>query len=104
MDGMNLQAVISNLTQIDRFAQDSTRTPVVNTAQNTQNARDQELQHTQMAVQPDQNNGNSHIDPNDKRHEKHHAKKRTALRNRSNSSAVARSRSRDGGFFVDIDA
>lgn len=39
MDGVNLQASVNNVTQMDRHQHDVSRTPLVNTAQNAEIAR-----------------------------------------------------------------
>jgi hypothetical protein len=53
MNGLNFQASVSNLTQMDRFQQGAHRTPVVNQEQNAQIAMEDASRRAAMPVQPD---------------------------------------------------
>jgi hypothetical protein len=62
MNGLNFQASVSNLTQMDRYQQDAHRTPVVNQEQNAQIAKDDASRRTTMPMQPDEIAGKK-VDP-----------------------------------------
>lgn len=50
---MNFSASIHNLTQMDRFQQDSHKAPIVNQQQNAEKAAHEISQRVEMPVQPD---------------------------------------------------
>jgi hypothetical protein len=54
MNALNFQASVSHLTQMDRFQQDTHRTPIVNQDQNSQIARDEALKKANITTQPDE--------------------------------------------------
>jgi hypothetical protein len=53
MNGLNLQASVSNLTQMDRHQQELHRAPMVNQEQNALIAQNEAAQRTAKPVQPD---------------------------------------------------
>jgi hypothetical protein len=62
MNGLNFQASVSNLTQVDRFQQGSHRLPMVNQEQNAQIAQDEASKRVTIPLQPDKVEGKK-IDP-----------------------------------------
>ncbi len=53
MNGLNFQASLSNLTQMDRFQHDAHRSPVINQEQNAQAAREEAMNRIIMPMEPD---------------------------------------------------
>jgi hypothetical protein len=94
MNGLNFQASVSNLTQMDRYQQDAHRTPVVNQEQNAQAAQDEASQKTTKPMQPDEATG-KRIDPGQRRRDEN-AKKRNR---KKGAPDVAMKKN---GHFLDI--
>ena len=103
MDGINLQAALNNLTQMDRLQQGAVRNPIVNQEINSAIARETSAQRVDMPVQPDQVEGKV-IDPNDKKGEKQQQKKRKKAETPPANDQPKTPRSGDGGFLVDLTA
>jgi hypothetical protein len=98
MESMNLHASFQNLTQADRLQQDIHRNPVVNHQQNAAIAQEDRAQRAEAPVQTDQTE-NRTTDPNDKKRVflTKRVRKKVSEKNR-------RTRSLDGGLFIDCDA
>jgi hypothetical protein len=97
MNGLNFQASVSNLTQMDRFQLDAHRTPGVNQEQNAQLARDEASQRVTMPVQPDEVDGKK-IDPGQRK--RHQARKK---KSRKGDMRLGREESGGkDGCFIDI--
>jgi hypothetical protein len=97
MNGLNFQASVSNLTQMDRFQQDSHRMPVVNQEQNAQIALDEASRRALMPMQPDEVEGKK-IDPRQRKRDEA-GKKRNKKKELKNNSIGVRKQS---GSFLDI--
>ena len=97
MNGLNFQASVSNLTQMDRYQQDAHRTPVVNQEQNAQAAQDEASQRALKPMQPDGADG-KRIDPGQRRRDEN-SKKRNRKKGAKDASNVAMKKN---GHFLDI--
>jgi hypothetical protein len=96
MNGLNFQASVSNLTQMDRHQQDVHRTPVVNQEQNAEIARGEAAQRTARPVQPDRAEEKK-IDPKQRGPGEENRKKK-----RNKKVDAVNGKSPDSGFFLDI--
>jgi hypothetical protein len=97
MNGLNFQASVSNLTQMDRFQQDAHRTPVVNQEQNAQAAQDEASQKTLKPMQPDGVEG-KRIDPRQRKGDEN-AKKRNRKKEAKDTPDAAMKKN---GHILDI--
>ena len=97
MNGLNFQASVYNLTQMDRVQQDAHRTPVVNQEQNAQIALDEASRRTAMPMQPDEVEGKK-IDPGQRKRDDS-GKKKNRKKALKNASAIA---AKKNGYFLDI--
>jgi hypothetical protein len=97
MDGLNLQASVSNLTQMDRFQHDAHRTPVVNQEQNAQTAQDEASRRIAIPVQPDGVEG-KRIDPKQRKRDGN-AKKQNRKKGETDRSNGPM---KNSGGFLDI--
>jgi hypothetical protein len=75
MNGVNLQAALNNIPQMDRFQQDLNRTPLVNQEQNANISREQQAQRAMRPEEPEQTE-NKNVDPNDKKKQLNDKKKK----------------------------
>jgi hypothetical protein len=101
MDGVNLQASVNNVTQMDRFQQDASRTPVVNQEQNAVIEREEAERRIRMPVQPDHVEGKK-VDPQQRKNESNARKKKQ--KKGAAGDQEQKGRTTTGGFFVDIQA
>ena len=97
MNGLNFQASVSNLTQMDRYHQETHRTPVVNQEQNAQIAQDEAARRTMMPMQPDEAEGKK-IDHRQRKGDDT-GKKKSRKKTLKNGSAITIKKS---GNFLDI--
>ena len=96
MNGLNFQASVSNLTQMDRHQQDLHRSPVVNQEQNAQIARDDAAQRILRPMQPDEVEEKK-VDPKQRKQDNEMWKKKN-----KKQGASVKGKSADSGFFLDI--
>jgi hypothetical protein len=99
MDGVNFQASVNNLTQMDRHQQDAVRTPGVNQEQNSQIARDEAAQKALRPEQPDEIEG-KRVDP--KQRKQDNDKRKDQKKKERGDGAPGKSTS--SGFFLDVNA
>ncbi|HAJ79942.1 MAG TPA: hypothetical protein DCO75_09230 [Fibrobacteres bacterium] len=99
MNGINLQASITNVTQMDRHQNDMNRLPVANREQNSQIAMNQAAQKLIRPTQADGAEGKK-IDPDQRKKDTGNRKKKRSG-DRNNEPA---GKSSDSGFFIDIEA
>ncbi len=97
MNGLNFQASVSNLTQMDRFQQGTHRMPVVNQEQNAQLARDEAVRKATVPVQPEEVEGKK-IDPGQRRRDE--AGKKRNRKSEVKKTTAPREKNNDG--FIDI--
>ncbi len=74
-DGMDLSASMHNLTQMDRFQQDSHHTPIVHQEQNQEAAKEEAARRTDMPVQPDETEDKI-VDPENRKEQQNRQRKR----------------------------
>jgi hypothetical protein len=98
MNGLNFQASVSNLTQMDRHQHDAHRAPVENQEQNAQRARDEAAQRLVMTVRVEEAAG-KRIDPGQRRGDNPSRKKNR----KKEGGAPPRARG-SGGRLLDIEA
>lgn len=98
VDGINFQASLNNLTQLDRLQQDSHHTPIVNQEQNAQAAKDAAAKRIDMPMQPDQAEEKT-IDANARKNDQRRQKKK---KNAAKTQSV--NRGNDTGRFIDFNA
>jgi hypothetical protein len=99
MDGVDFQASVTNLTQMDRHQQDAVRLPGVNQEQNAQIARDEAGQKAIRPTQPDEAEGKK-IDPKDHRR---NLDKRKDRKKKERPDGLP-GKSTGSGFFLDVNA
>jgi hypothetical protein len=101
MDGLNLQASVNNVTQMDKHQQDQSRSPLVHLDQNAVIAREDAEKRLRMPVEPDHVDGKK-VDP---RQEKRDRQSRRRKQNKNNPDAAKNlPRSSSSGYIVDIEA
>jgi hypothetical protein len=98
MNGVDLQASVSNLSQMDRHQQDSHRSPIVNQQQNAETAREEAAKRVNMPVQPDVIEGKI-IDPENRRRNLQERRKK-----KKKEQARVCKQNRGNGFIIDIQA
>ncbi|MDD5675488.1 MAG: hypothetical protein PHC61_15065 [Chitinivibrionales bacterium] len=105
MDGVNLQASINNIPQMDRFQQDVNRTPLVNQEQNAALSREQQARRALRPDEPESADGKT-IDPRDgKKNLADKKKKRLKqLLNEKNGDDSHAGRPNNSGFIIDFKA
>jgi hypothetical protein len=97
MSGLDLQASMSNLTQMDRHQQDAHRSPVAHQQQNAVQAQQDAMRRLAM---PPPSDALEQKDPDSRR-----TKREYRFRKRRRQHArVARQRDSGGGGFVDYNA
>ena len=101
MDGVNFQASVNNLTQMDRHQQDAVRTPVMNLVQNSQIARDEAALKAIRPEEPDEAGGKK-VDPKQRKKDNETRKDRKK-KERTNQEGPP-GKSTDSGFFLDVNA
>jgi len=99
MNGLNFQASVSNLTQMDRHQQDVHRTPGINQEQNAEIARNESAQRAVKPTQPDDVEEKK-IDPRQRKADSENRKKKRG-KQRGNPPAC---KSPDSGYFLDVQA
>jgi hypothetical protein len=77
MNGVNLQAAINNVPQMDRFQQDLNRMPQVNQEQNALLSRQQQTQRALRPEEPEET-ANKIVDPRDNKRNHGDKKKKRA--------------------------
>jgi hypothetical protein len=99
MDGVDFQASVTNVTQMDRHQQDAVRSPVINQEQNAQIARDEAGQRAIRPMQPDEVDGKK-VDPKERR------QNRDKRKDRKKKELLDKTigKSTDSGFFLDVNA
>lgn len=99
MDGVDFQASVNNLTQMDRHQQDAVRAPGINQEQNAQIARDEAGQRTVRPMQPDEVEDKK-VDPKQRKQD------RDGRRDRKKKEHVngTPGKSTSSGFFLDVNA
>ena len=96
MDGMNLQASLHNLTQMDKIQSDGHRLPTTNQVQNMAMAQNEATQKLERPEDPEQAQEKS-VDSE--------ARKKTFFENRKRQKKKKQNRRRGkagGGRFVDV--
>ncbi|HEX7511358.1 MAG TPA: hypothetical protein VF335_08665 [Chitinivibrionales bacterium] len=99
MDGLNLQASVSNVVQMDRHQQDIHRTPGINQEQNAEIARNVSAQRIAKPVEPD----DVEKKKVDQGARKNDAESRKKKRSKKQANAVA-GKSPESGYFLDVQA
>lgn len=99
MDGLNFQASVNNLTQMDRHQQDAVRTPVINQEQNAELARDEAALKALRPPQPDDIEGKK-VDPRQRKQDNDKRKSRQ----KSENGEQTPGKSTNSGFFLDVKA
>jgi hypothetical protein len=101
MDGINLQASVNNLTQMDRHQQDLSRAPLVHQDQNAVIARDEAEKRIRMPVEPEYARGKKV----DTRLRKNDRQERRKKQKKNNSDlSTGKTHSTGSGDIVDIQA
>ncbi len=98
MNGLNFQASIHNLSQLNRHQQDSHNTPIVNQEQNAELAKDEAARRTKQPMQPDKLEGKI-IKPEDKN--KNNLAKKKRKRKKGNKN-ISRKKTKNSGNFIDF--
>jgi hypothetical protein len=98
MNGIDLQASVHNLSQMDRHQSETHRTPVVHQDQNADRALQEAVARMSMPVEADQAEGK---DSDSRSKTKVFARRR---RRRKRDEEESRGRAHGRGFFVDVDA
>lgn len=98
VDGMDLSASMHNLTQMDKFQQDSHQTPIHNQEQNQEAAKEEAARRLDMPVQPDEAEGKTINPDNRKKHPNQRKKKKKKKQKQPPN------RGGDTGHFVDFSA
>ena len=101
MRGIDLQASVSNLTQMDRVQNDAQRMPAVNQAATSIRLRDQGAERVTRPGQPDAAEKGA-IDPDDSRHES--PEKQRKRKQQAQTQHGRPRNTRETGHFVDLDA
>jgi hypothetical protein len=99
MDGVDFQASVTNLTQMDRHQQDTVRSPGINQEQNSQIAREEAGQKAIRPTQPDEAEGKK-VDPKERRR---NFDKRKERKKQGHSEGLP-GKSTNSGFFLDVNA
>jgi hypothetical protein len=99
MDGVDFQASVNNVTQMDRHQQDAVRAPGTNQEQNAQIARDEAGQRTIRPMQPDEVEDKK-VDPKQRKQ----AQDRRKERKKKERGDGAPGKSTSSGFFLDVNA
>jgi hypothetical protein len=100
MNGINFQASVTNVTQMDRHQQDIHKAPSVNQEQNALIARHEAAERTMKPVQPD-GTKDKKIDADERKRDNDRNKKRHQENQGSKENGGKKS---DSGFFLDIEA
>jgi hypothetical protein len=101
MNAVNLQASVNNVTQMDKFQQDQSRTPLVHQDQNALIARDDLEKRIRMPVEPEHAEGKKV----DGRQEKKDGRGRGKRQGKNRGSGTkSPPRSPSSGYIVDIQA
>jgi hypothetical protein len=103
MNAVNFQASLNNLVQMDRFQQDTSKTPVVNQQQNEVISQDEAEKRIRMPVQPEQPESKI-INPDQKKQESFTGKKKKKDKESKENKNTKQGQSTDSGFFIDVQA
>jgi hypothetical protein len=103
MNVVNFQASVNNVTQMDRFQQDSSRTPVINQSQNAVIAQEEAEKRIRMPMQPDHAEGKK-VDLQRQKNETRGNKKRKQKKDNGSDAKPRQGITTTGGYFVDIQA
>ena len=76
---LDLSASMHNLTQMDRFQQDSHHAPIHNQEQNQEAAKEEAAKRTDMPVQPDETEDKI-VDPDNRKEQSYRKRKRKKQR------------------------
>lgn len=98
MDGVNLQASVNNTTQMDRFAQDASRTPLVHQDKAELIAQNNAEKRIHMPLEAEQAD-NKKVDSKYKEQNQKKQKQK-----QQKKSAPAQLKNRNSGLIVDIEA
>lgn len=97
---VDFNASMSNLSQLERHQNDGHRAPMIDQQANIEKAREEALQRTEMATEPEEPEGKN-VDPRDRRREEQRRdRKRRAMKKKKRTKRPRPG----GGSFVDIDA
>lgn len=99
VDGMNLQASMHNLTQMDKFQQDSHHTPIVNQEKNAEAAKEKAAQRIDKPMEPDETEEKT-IDPENRRKDA----RRNQKKKKKKKKTKPPNRGEDTGHFIDFSA
>ncbi len=99
VDGMNLQASMHNLTQMDKIQQDSHNTPIVNQEKNAEAAKEAAAQRINKPVEPDETEEKT-IDPDNRKKDANRNKKKK----KKKKGRKPKNRGGDTGHFIDFSA
>lgn len=95
MDGLDIQASLHNLSQMDRHQQDGHRTPMVHQQQNAEMARDEAGQRIEKPVEADEAEGKT-VDPEDRRRRDREGRKK---KNQERKSDTGKDKGSTGRFI-----
>lgn len=99
VEGMDLQASIHNLTQMDRFQQESHHTPIINQEKNQEAAKEDAARRTDMPVEPDETDSKT-VDPDNKKEHPYRKQKRKKKKEQKRLP----NRGGNTGHFIDFSA
>ncbi len=98
VDGMNLQASMHNLTQMDKIQQDSHNTPILNQDKNAEAAKEAAAQRITKPNEAEETEEKT-IDPDNRKKDANRNKKKKKKKKRKPSN-----RGGDTGHFIDFSA
>lgn len=99
MNGLNLQASVTNVTQMERHQHDTHRTPGINQEQNAEIARNASAQRAVKATAPDETEGKK-VESRDRKKDFDKRKKKRSSKPPKPDSG----KSTDSGYFLDVQA